>query len=135
MKTFDAFAWYDGPAELLRDRLRRSMPGAPRVVAHGDFNPQNIVRTREGLVLIDWEEAGRAPVEFDAGWMLAVARINDQATTRLRALFAGLHDRTLCWSFRAGLLRLLMRSRTRPMSGATRAAFATRLRELILEEL
>jgi hypothetical protein len=137
MQTFDAFAWHDSPAELLCSRLRSDVPSAPSVIAHGDFTPQNIIRTSNGPMLIDWEEAGCAPPEFDAGWLLAVARINDEKTPRLReTLFSlDLNDAALQWSYRAGLLRLLLRSRTRSLPNTARMAMAVRLRELILGEL
>lgn len=140
MARFDEFSWHDAPAELLRDRLRATLPTAPLVVAHGDFSPQNFVLTPTGLVLIDWEEAGRAPAGFDAGWVLALSQLGvsyGRTAQQLQTEFVhlGINEAVFRWARRLGLLRLLFRAGALGLPAYSRTALVTRLRELILDEL
>jgi aminoglycoside phosphotransferase (APT) family kinase protein len=105
--------------------LRSSVPGGPRSLAHGDFSLQNVIRTFHGVVLVDWEEFGSAPAGFDAGWMLALARMGYGPPRSHREMFevfgaAGFPESNLTWFETLGLLRLLFRARTLPLESGTR---------------
>jgi len=106
-------------ATFILDTLRHEMPKGRRTLAHGDFSPQNFVLSSGEIVLIDWEEVGSAPLGFDAGWMLAHARIGAGARSHaeiVRVLTAeGFSKSNLYWFERLGLLRLLLRARALPM--------------------
>ncbi|MBO4205393.1 phosphotransferase, partial [Micromonospora echinofusca] len=56
--------------DRLVDRVRRS--GAAPVVTHGEPHPGNLLRTRDGLRLVDWDTVRLAPPERDL-WMLTPA--------------------------------------------------------------
>jgi glycosyltransferase involved in cell wall biosynthesis/aminoglycoside phosphotransferase (APT) family kinase protein len=103
-------------ASFILNTLRRELPQGRRTLAHGDFSPQNFVLTENRIVLIDWEEVGSAPPGFDAGWMLAHARVGAGAHSHaeiLRVLTAaGFPESNLRWFERLGLLRLLFRARS-----------------------
>ena len=140
MKLLRSFNFHDAPAELLKKRLLAGPVPGPFSLAHGDFSPQNFVPTSCGLMLIDWEEAGRAPTTFDAGWLLVLGELGLtprrtplQLMADLRPL--DLEPDALRWSFRIGLLRLLWRARTMELDGRSRVATITRLRQLISNEL
>lgn len=47
--------------------LRRSIgeSGATEQLLHGEPHPGNVLRTKQGLLFIDWETCCRGPVEFD----------------------------------------------------------------------
>lgn len=106
-------------ASFILDTLRRELPQGQRTLAHGDFSPQNFVLSANGIVLIDWEEVGSALPGFDAGWMLAHARVGAGARSHaeiLRVLTAaGFPESNLRWFEQLGLLRLLFRARSLPM--------------------
>jgi hypothetical protein len=60
----------DPDRELLADTLRRlgigiSGLGADEQVLHGEPHIGNLLRTREGLLFVDFEDCCRGPVEFD----------------------------------------------------------------------
>jgi aminoglycoside phosphotransferase (APT) family kinase protein len=104
-------------ASLILERLRCSIPNEHRSLAHGDFSVQNLLCHADGLVLLDWEEVGSAPAGFDAGWMLALARIGHApllSYTAMRSEFldAGFPETNLHWFEMLGMLRLLFRART-----------------------
>jgi hypothetical protein len=42
-----------------------SDPGVDMVFSHGDFSLRNMLMTKEGIRVIDWESAGRRSVLFD----------------------------------------------------------------------
>lgn len=56
----------------LADRLAAAAQraGGPYVVTHGEPHAANVMRTREGLQLLDWDTVAIAPPERDL-WMLA----------------------------------------------------------------
>ena len=104
-------------AAFMLDRLRRAMPRGERTLAHGDFALQNFVyRPRSRMLLVDWEEIGSAPPGFDAGWMLAHARIGVGVRSYEEMLpvlvGAGFSRPNLGWFEALGLLRLLFRARS-----------------------
>jgi hypothetical protein len=103
-------------AAFILDRLRQAMPSGRPTLAHGDFAPQNFVRCGSKMFLVDWEEIGSSPPGFDAGWMLAHARLGVGVRTyepMLGVLLAaGFRSSNLRWFERLGLLRLLFRVRT-----------------------
>ncbi len=60
-----AFARFDG----LLDRVREA--GGPHVVTHGEPHPGNLLRTRAGLCLIDWDQTALARPERDLWWVIS----------------------------------------------------------------
>lgn len=112
------------PSVFMLDRLRRNPPKGRPTLAHGDFSLQNILLSREGALLLDWEEVGSAASGFDAGWMMALARLGVGGRHRreLCRLFqaVGFPRANLLWFERLGLLRLLYRSRTLDLPADTR---------------
>jgi len=126
----------DEPAALLLlDALRQSPPTGSCTLAHGDFSPQNIVRGAGGYVLIDWEEVGSAADGFDAGWLLAHARLGaglrSYGQTKTALLAAGFDERNLSWFESLGLVRLLFRARTLSMDDERRRVVVARTREAV----
>jgi len=116
------------PAALL-GFLRSTVPNGPRYLAHGDFSIQNFVQCEADIKLVDWEEVGSAAAGFDAGWMLALARLGYGPPRSRREMFdvfraAGFPESNLVWFEALGLLRLLYRARTLPME--------TGIRQLVL---
>ena len=57
-------------ADTLRE-LRRSITDrhAPEQLLHGEPHPANVIITRTGPLLIDFENTARGPVEYDLGWV------------------------------------------------------------------
>ncbi len=112
--------WTDGPhGELARqrvsdhrdtitgwlDELNRAVerfddPGT-EVVTHGEPHPGNVLRTNEGLVLVDWDTVGLAPPERDL-WMLAEAHpaavADYEALTGVKVRGALLHAYRVRWT-------------------------------------
>jgi spectinomycin phosphotransferase len=56
------------------DRLAEAVTAASRglVITHGETHPGNFMRSRERLVLVDWDTVGLAPPERDL-WQVATA--------------------------------------------------------------
>ena len=52
-------------------KVRAAAPAHPMAhqLAHGDLNARNVVSSRRGLVLIDWEWAGLYPPGYDAAFL------------------------------------------------------------------
>jgi hypothetical protein len=48
-----------------RDTDHPNDPGAALVFSHGDFSLRNMLMTKDGITVIDWESAGRRSVLFD----------------------------------------------------------------------
>ena len=67
-----AFARFDG----LLDRVREA--GGPYVITHGEPHPGNLLRTRAGLCLVDWDMTALARPERDLWWVIS----GDQDTAR-----------------------------------------------------
>jgi spectinomycin phosphotransferase len=67
-----AFARFDG----LLDRVRGA--GGPYVITHGEPHPGNLLRTRAGLCLVDWDMTALARPERDLWWVIS----GDQDTAR-----------------------------------------------------
>jgi spectinomycin phosphotransferase len=59
-----AFARFDG----LLDRVREA--GGPHVITHGEPHPGNLLRTRAGLRLVDWNMTALARPERDLWWVI-----------------------------------------------------------------
>jgi spectinomycin phosphotransferase len=59
-----AFARFDG----LLDRVREA--GGPSVITHGEPHPGNLLHTRAGLRLIDWDMTALARPERDLWWVI-----------------------------------------------------------------
>ncbi len=59
-----AFARFDG----LLDRVREA--GGPYVITHGEPHPGNLLRTRAGLCLVDWDMTALARPERDLWWVI-----------------------------------------------------------------
>ena len=60
-----AFARFDG----LLDRVRGA--GGPYVITHGEPHPGNLLRTRAGLCLVDWDMTALARPERDLWWVIS----------------------------------------------------------------
>jgi spectinomycin phosphotransferase len=60
-----AFARFDG----LLDRVREA--GGPYVITHGEPHPGNLLRTRAGLCLVDWDMTALARPERDLWWVIS----------------------------------------------------------------
>ena len=60
-----AFARFDG----LLDRFREA--GGPCVITHGEPHPGNLLRTRAGLCLVDWDMTALARPERDLWWVIS----------------------------------------------------------------
>jgi spectinomycin phosphotransferase len=60
-----AFARFDG----LLDRVRGAR--GPYVITHGEPHPGNLLRTRAGLCLIDWDMTALARPERDLWWVIS----------------------------------------------------------------
>jgi Phosphotransferase enzyme family len=59
--------------ELLRERLvgsHEALKPFPRQALHGDCHPNNLMNTTIGLLLTDWEDTFRGPVEWDLASMI-----------------------------------------------------------------
>jgi spectinomycin phosphotransferase len=63
-----AFARFDG----LLDRVREA--GGPYVITHGEPHPGNLLRTRAGLFLVDWDMIALARPERDLWWVISSDR-------------------------------------------------------------
>jgi spectinomycin phosphotransferase len=63
-----AFARFDG----LLDRVREA--GGPYVITHGEPHPGNLLRTRAGLCLVDWDTTALARPERDLWSVIAADR-------------------------------------------------------------
>ncbi|HEV2452036.1 MAG TPA: phosphotransferase [Streptosporangiaceae bacterium] len=61
----EAFARFDG----LLDRVRET--GGPYVITHGEPHPGNLLRTRAGLCLVDWDMTALARPERDLWWVIS----------------------------------------------------------------
>jgi len=59
-----ALARFDG----LLDRVREA--GGPYVITHGEPHPGNLLRTRAGLCLVDWDMTALARPERDLWWVI-----------------------------------------------------------------
>ncbi len=130
----------DGPGRQLQELVFAGEPdGQGIVLAHGDFSPQNFVLAGGSLVLVDWEEAGRAPVGFDAGWAIAVLQTGAAGTDTAPLVEilrqAGPDEPVLRWFVRLGLLRMLWRVHTLPLTDLIRVALLVQLRQAIAAEL
>ena len=60
-----AFARFDG----LLDRVREA--GGPSVITHGEPHPGNLLHTRAGLCLVDWDMTALARPERDLWWVIS----------------------------------------------------------------
>jgi spectinomycin phosphotransferase len=60
-----AFARFDGLLHQVREA------GGPYVITHGEPHPGNLLRTRAGLYLIDWDMTALARPERDLWWVIS----------------------------------------------------------------
>jgi phosphotransferase family enzyme len=99
-------------AEALARRLEDRAPrGGELVTSHGDFEPGQLIRAREGLVLVDFDELCASAPADDLAWYAAHAargRAGDQDAVEavLGALVAGYGRRPddLGWYLAASVL-------------------------------
>lgn len=140
LRRVTAMEHLDAIAALLRRQLAERPPQGPLGLAHGDFGLQNLVWHAGEVALLDWEELGLAPAEFDGGWLLAMSSMGatpslrpDELRPRLVAL--GLDAERLEWYHGLGLLRLLWRTRSLPLPPAQAGAIAQRVRAAMVERL
>lgn len=125
------------PARQLQETLFEDEPGGlPVVLSHGDFSPQNFVLVGNDLVLIDWEQAGRAPAGFDAGWALALLGAGAAPAPGVDPAGLGWAEGGhLRWFVRLGLLRMLWRADTLPLADRVRVAVAAQVNRVIARDL
>lgn len=140
MAELSAMDHLDAIAELLRRQLFEHPPDGPAGLAHGDFGLQNLVWAQGEVALVDWEELGLAPAEFDGGWLLAMSTVGATPSLRVdelvpRLLELGLEAERLRWYQGLGLLRLLWRSRALSLPPARAGAIAQRVRGAMVELL
>jgi aminoglycoside phosphotransferase (APT) family kinase protein len=136
LERLSRFNFLHPPARRLMHHLLQAPLDGPRTLAHGDFSAQNLLCTSDGLILLDWEEIGTAPMGFDAGWLLALNRVGSGPRHVQRQVFQNLAARgfpegNLCWFEGLGLLRLLYRAMTLPIDDIVRTFIVTRLYTII----
>ncbi len=73
-----------------------------RVVTHGEPHPGNVIRTTEGLALVDWDTTGLAPPERDL-WHV-VARLDPAGARDVTGLYAERTGRPLQTAVEPALL-------------------------------
>ena len=59
------FSSYTGPLRPLIDDLLHNWPSTPSQLIHGDFHRENIIQTKTGFVLIDFEFVCQGDPFFD----------------------------------------------------------------------
>jgi ATP-binding cassette subfamily B protein/subfamily B ATP-binding cassette protein MsbA len=100
-------------AETLLGRLARELPvGVPLVTAHGDFNSRQLLVSRDGLALVDFDGICQAPAALDlatyaAYVVLGEERALERAREVLDALLVGYGSRppALEWYLATCILR------------------------------
>ena len=102
------------PSAPARTRARESAPG----LVHGTLYARHVIDLGDGPGVIDWQQFGQGPVEFDAGTFLATvwrigrkdARLEPEAARTEEAFLAGtaglLNAQAVAWYRAAMLLRL-----------------------------
>jgi hypothetical protein len=124
-------------ATALLAHLRATPPEGAPTLAHGDFSVQNLVLGADGSYwLVDWEEVGSAAPGFDAGWMVALARLGVDVglePARMVEAFcaADIPPSNLLWFERLATLRLLFRAKTLPLKPHLRELLLPTLREAV----
>jgi len=91
----EAFARFDG----LLDRVREA--GGPYVITHGEPHPGNLLRTRAGLCLVDWDMTALARPERDLWWVISGGQ--DAAQYSWRTGWTVNHDALTLYRLRWGL--------------------------------
>jgi hypothetical protein len=66
-----------GPADvaLAVDQALEMLRGASNRIVHGDSHPGNVLWTADGPLWSDWEDAHRAPLEWDLACLVAASRV------------------------------------------------------------
>ena len=102
------------PPAPTRTRAKESTPG----LVHGTLYARHVIDLGDGPGVIDWQQFGQGPVEFDAGTFLATvwrigrkdARLEPEAARTEEAFLAGtaglLNAQAVAWYRAAMLLRL-----------------------------
>ena len=90
-----AFARFDGLLERFREA------GGPCVITHGEPHPGNLLRTRAGLCLVDWDMTALARPERDLWWV--VSEEHDAARYSWRTGWVVSQDALLLYRLRWGL--------------------------------
>ncbi len=80
-------AWILSQLARIRQALSRH-PLQP-VFCHNDFVPENIICTRESMVLIDWEYSGAGDRYFDLGMAATYHQMNDKEERQLLGTYFG----------------------------------------------
>jgi spectinomycin phosphotransferase len=91
----EAFARFDG----LLDRVRAA--GGPYVITHGEPHPGNLLRTRTGLCLVDWDMTALARPERDLWWVISDEQ--DAARYSRQTGWSVNHDALALYRLRWGL--------------------------------
>lgn len=141
ISVLDRLRFSDPSAQQLCRDLLRTVPSGTCVLTHGDFAPQNLILAGDRLMLIDWEQAGGAPIGFDAGWLLALSAAGVVSGGH-PAVFAtklanggDIPAQTLRWFVRLGLVRLLWRVNTLEIVEPVRTLIRARLMLVISREV
>jgi ABC-type multidrug transport system fused ATPase/permease subunit len=81
-------------AERLLARLARDLPaGVPLVTAHGDFNSRQLLASRDGLALVDFDALCAAPAALDVATYAAYVVLGEERSLeRGKAVLAALLD-------------------------------------------
>src|SRR5437762_1933390 len=102
------------PPAPVRTRARESAP----VLVHGTLYARHVIDSGDGPGVIDWQQFGQGPIEFDAGTFLATiwrigqkdAGLSPEAARTEEAFLAGtagqLNPSAVAWYRAAMLLRL-----------------------------
>jgi len=88
--------------DLMLERLGEPAPAGDRLV-HSDIIPENLIRTADGLQLIDWEYAGVGVPEVDLASVIANADLTAGEAALLCAAY-GPHDAALVERQRVALV-------------------------------
>lgn len=89
--------------------------GAPNQIVHGDAHLNNVLDTPQGVLWADWEDAIKAPIEWDLACLVAGARVLgrqvDWSEAALQA-YREMAPSTLGWWIDDALLDICVHART-----------------------
>jgi thiamine kinase-like enzyme len=76
-------------AQRLAGEIGERLPLADPVPCHNDLLPSNVLRTDDGVMLVDWEYAGMGHRMFDLGNLAVNAQLDEAAEIRLLTAYVG----------------------------------------------
>jgi aminoglycoside phosphotransferase (APT) family kinase protein len=83
----------------LRPVIGAAAPGDGDVLLHRDLHPQNVILTRSGPVIIDWEGASHGPAAVDVALTWVIVGYSDVPTSGIEAAVARTFQATFTRSF------------------------------------